>query len=90
MRLIDVDKIVFYTPRWCDDEGLFVKWLKEIFKNVPTVEAVPVIRCKDCIQWDKYDLMPRDADGKERHHCPHIGTDTDKYFFCRDGEMEEE
>lgn len=52
MRLIDVDKIVFYTPKWCDDEGLFTKWLKETLKNAPTVDAVPVIRCKDCNKHD--------------------------------------
>ena len=50
MRLIDVDKIVFYTPKWCDDEGLFVKWLKEIFKNAPTVDAVPVAFIKSEIK----------------------------------------
>ena len=51
-RLIDVDKIVFYTPRQSDGDGLFVKWLKEILKNAPTVDAVPVIRCKNC-EWHK-------------------------------------
>lgn len=49
-----------------------------------------LIRCIDCIQWDKFDLMPRDIDGRERHHCPHLGIDTDEYFYCRDGERKEE
>lgn len=53
-RLIDVDKIVFYTPRWSDGEGLFTKWLKETLKNAPTVDAVPVVRCKDCKHYDGY------------------------------------
>jgi hypothetical protein len=38
-RLVDVDKIVYYTPRMSDGDGLFVKWMKEILSNAPTVDA---------------------------------------------------
>lgn len=69
-----------------------------IMKSSPILESdgTPLevvgelIRCKKCIQWDKFDLMPRDIDGREWHHCPHLGIDTDEYFYCRDGERKEE
>lgn len=41
-RYIDADKIVFYTPRMSDGDGLFVEWMKEILSNAPTVDAKPV------------------------------------------------
>lgn len=80
----------------------FVNWCRDgrrqgaefcldcVIPNTPTLEVILSVRCKDCIQWDKYDLMPRDADGKERHHCPHLGINTDEHFSCSDGEREEE
>lgn len=45
-RLIDADKIVFYTPRMSDGDGLFVTWMKEILSNAPTVDAKPVRHAK--------------------------------------------
>ena len=48
MRLIDADEIKFIRARKSGGDGLFVKWLKEILKHAPTVDAVPVVRCNDC------------------------------------------
>lgn len=50
MRLIDADKVEFklYTP--IEDENGVFRGFKSvsIVANEPTIDAVPVIRCKDC------------------------------------------
>ena len=89
-RLVDVDKIVYYTPRMSDGDGLFVKWMKEILSNAPTVDAMPVTWCKDCKHWERNDGMFKDFDEREWHHCPHLGIDTDGYFSCIEGKRKEE
>lgn len=82
-RLIDVDKIVFYTPRQSDGDGLFVKWLKEILKNAPTVDAVPVRYGKWIEQWRTADtrmlrcseckMVFNVGNGREGNYCPNCG-----------------
>ena len=57
--------------------------------NAPTVDAVPVIRCKDCKRWATDDGMFKDIDERQWHHCPHIGIDTEEYFFCSEAERKE-
>lgn len=53
-RLIDADKL-HYIREWFEDSGKseVVVFAKEI-DEAPTVDAVPVIRCKDCIYWEEY------------------------------------
>lgn len=53
MRLIDADKTYEvlaeyygYTEWWQDNA------LEEALKKVPTIDAVPVVRCDDCIYRD--------------------------------------
>lgn len=54
MRLIDADALdmyerlkSYYGDAWRDAQ--------EEIDNAPTVDAVPVIRCKDCALWDDAD-----------------------------------
>ena len=46
---------------------------------------VELIRCRDCFYWLREDGMFKDIDEKQWHHCPHLGIDTDEYFYCREG-----
>jgi len=49
-RLIDADAIVEYVRKYSpisDGAGLLETWLE----YAPTVDAVPVVRCKDCIRF---------------------------------------
>lgn len=52
MRLIDADKLEVISYK--DTEGredtfdAGVQWMAELIDKQPTVEAVPVTRCKDC------------------------------------------
>ena len=55
MRLIDADKINYHEHTECMGHGDFetVRTVtdKEI-AEIPTVDAVPVVRCRDCKHWD--------------------------------------
>ena len=87
MRLIDADALIrstIYNP-------LHVPYItKSDIEAAPTIDAVPVIRCKDCKHWNRNDGMFKDFDGREWHHCPHLGIDTDGYFSCIEGKRKEE
>lgn len=58
MRLIDADELLKYIPT----EEMCSRFAVE---NAPTIDAVPVIRCKDC-RWYKTNYS---WDGKEYRIC---------------------
>lgn len=52
MRLIDADALLKTFYRELDNAilyGRIVKPLQELIKEAPSVDAVPVVRCKDCV-----------------------------------------
>lgn len=69
-RLIDAEPIL---KRW-NTESLGRKEMYDMVKNAPMVDAVPVVRCKDCRWWDK-----------ERKQCG-ITPSSSPYGHCHDGE----
>lgn len=61
MRLIDADRllnhaIAFFTG--CRTSILQFSYVSDIIINAPTVDAVPVIRCRDCEHYnpENYDI----------------------------------
>lgn len=51
MRLIDADELLQdNTYEWFDDWGNYTN-AGEIISNAPTVDAVEIVRCKDCKYW---------------------------------------
>lgn len=50
MRLIDADELVYMTLGE-DTEKPFRFVPTEFIEDAPTINAVPVIRCKDCKWW---------------------------------------
>ena len=49
MRIIDADVArdkLLYGEAYISDE--LASYIERIFEELPTVDAVPVIRCKDC------------------------------------------
>ena len=53
-RLIDASAIKYHTHRECGGHGIFydvTTALKEDIDALPTVDAVEVVRCKDCKWW---------------------------------------
>lgn len=66
MRLIDADALdqeMYRKSFEVDDgrnvwnSGLWIRYkiFEEAIRDAPTVDAVPVIRCKDCALWDDAD-----------------------------------
>lgn len=50
MRLIDADKLKAFYKHW---EGEHYKQMfDDIIDRQETVEAVPIVRCKDCYWWE--------------------------------------
>jgi len=59
MRLIDADAIAYtmmYKESWLKGEGREAPavW-KETIDEMPTIDAVPVIRCRDCAEFNRWD-----------------------------------
>ena len=51
MRLIDADALMKWVNDHYDFEVYTVGYISDIIKDIPTVDAEPVIRCKDCKYW---------------------------------------
>lgn len=85
MRLIDADKYRIKITEYLENDDETV----EILDDMPTVDAVPVVRCKDCKHhyWEQ-----EPCHGKTVHYCnlPHMrGVEVFKEFFCYYGERKE-
>jgi hypothetical protein len=87
MRLIDADALLKKAPNVCkvteyDETGCGISYLAvpvEAIKNAPTVDAVEVVRCKDCVDYNK-------ADRYQYAHCRLCGSQREEDDFCSYGE----
>ena len=70
-----------------------------IIYDTPTVDAVPVIRCKDCKHWLPHEQFGFDYDNGEYHnYCALLVPEDDDYYaftreadeFCSRAERKEE
>lgn len=55
MRLIDADKVKFKFPYGFDHNGILMvpyNSCKCSLDNAPTVDAVPVVRCRECTHYN--------------------------------------
>lgn len=54
-RLIYADNVEFALTAIRDRESgvplVLAEWLAGVVSNAPTIDAVPVVRCKDCKYW---------------------------------------
>ena len=91
MRLIDADALKEELNNWAVDltKSKFPHYIKDdadcIIDNAPTIDAVPVVRCKDCKCWTEW------ANGTgscNRFTLDWIGTDADD--FCSMGERKDD
>ena len=73
MRLIDTEVVT----RWMERNGAYID--TEILKAIPTVDAVLVVRCKDCKYHDE---------GENYIYCCALQTKCpdDAEFFCKYGD----
>jgi hypothetical protein len=76
MRLIDADALL----EGREDHELIST---HMIWNAPTIDAVPVVRCRACKNWDLDWSSNRDPD---LHYCWMIDSFTDDKFYCKDGD----
>ena len=88
MKLIDADELkreYLRLSRVMDDDFIIFVKMKDIIKtidNAPTVDAVEVVRCRDCGNGSQYD------DGSDNYVCRLGGTKKGS-GFCSEGEGKE-
>ena len=83
MRLIDGDELLTAFP--VDDEPMLTKsCVRMTIQRMPTVDTVPVVRCKNCIHWGKF---PVSTVLPQYHKCMIAATykSTKGDDFCSDG-----
>ena len=75
MRLVDAD----VADKWMQQNNAFID--SAILKAIPTIDAVPVVRCRECIYYKIYDEW---ENGKrmlcEIHHHSYLDHDGDNHF----------
>lgn len=86
MRLGDLDALKETKYVYHDNgevgERLYISF--DEIDNAPTVDAVPVVRCKDC-KWF------RDSNGIDGFcYCDRIYRRCGTHWFCADGERKED
>ena len=79
-RLIDANALISYMDE-CSKESRFrvyYGYAKSFIDDAPTVDAVPVVRCREC----KY----HEEEGIEMVYCPNmIGGWVENEWFCANG-----
>lgn len=75
MRLIDADALKTIRSIQSADYNS-IETIQHWIDNAPTIDAVPVVRCKDCKHWLK-------GDGSCFHHA-------DYNDFCSNGERRDD
>lgn len=89
-RPIDADKLLGIYKKWIpqlsskEDEGdrRGVETCIAVLEDMPTMDAVEVVRCKDC-KYHHWEQEP--CHGKIEHYCelPHMrGVEIFEEFFC--------
>lgn len=76
MRLVDADK-----ARECfGGDGVTGAVMQRMFDSLPTIDAVPVVRCRECKYWLGEHVCDLDC-----NHETHTGPDD----FCSRGQRKE-
>ena len=84
MRLIDADKLDWWYKG---------RPIRRVIDEAPTIDAVPVVRCRDCIWFSKtgYDEENAHEDDLNLHmgHCAMFRTGIQACRFCSYGERKD-
>ena len=88
MRLIDADAFIKMMEEKCDPESTLDPWVLSVcrggVKIMPTVDAVPVVRCKDCRYFGMLKVSPLSNAMCLKHTFTHTPDD-----FCSRGERKD-
>lgn len=102
MKLIDADALLTTMEVKCpmdNDLDSFKAGMRAVLEricNAPTVDAVQLVRCKDCKWWDKKDDAPYGYCMAMKHGFASSHWEIGIYrtykgdFYCADGERREE
>ena len=90
-RLIDADALMdvirqheyrLATKQGSIDYGMFTLGIQQAVDEQPTIDAVPVVRCKDCKYHEDEEIG--------MVYCPNaLGGWVGENWFCTDGERKE-
>lgn len=83
MRTINADGVKLEIKKWQNTKDDF-RTLKQIVDSMPTIDAVPVVRCKDCEHWQQ------SVDGITKWCSVMRGRETKYDDFCSYGERRDE
>ena len=84
MRLIDADNLTqrfYYLTDALNIESVYIDTIVDYIENMPTIDAVEVVRCKDCKWFEKAGCAIYIVDDSDRP------KETD---YCSFGERKEE
>lgn len=79
MRLIDADALPKYTGY-----ALSADEVAMAVENAPTIDADPLVRCRDCIYYEPYE------DGGSGGSCSNTAFWMPEDGYCSDGEWKED
>ena len=87
MRLIDADVLISEFRKEMDKSIFEGRSVREVIDDTPTVDAVPVVRCKDCV----YRVIMRDPLRKpmDCYGCKVMHYNEDDWF-CSFGERKDD
>jgi hypothetical protein len=96
MRPIDGDTLKerFEMLAYDDwNQGTGTTWARafeesaDVVECAPTIDAVEVVRCRDCRWWER-DYQPRYH--PDEHPCNMVGMGTPPEWFCADGKRRDD
>ena len=84
-RLIDANALMERIEERLKNE-IIIGWLCSIVDEAPTVDAVEVVRCKDCKShhWEQ-----EPCHGKTVHICSKLNAEVTRDFYCAAGERKD-
>ena len=78
----DAIKATWHEPSYIDPYNILTE-VRDRIEALPTIDAVPVVRCKDCKYWEEESTFCLNKEG-----C--YGSETTADWFCADGKEKEE
>ena len=66
-------------------DRMFIKDIRQVVDEQPTVDAVPVVRCKDCV----HKKCVNDSNGEGLEYCGLMFCIITDNFYCGHGERKE-
>lgn len=85
-RLIDADNLLEQI-QWLEADAPVFHDVWEEICSQPTVDAEPVVRCKDCKHWHE-SVCFKGEQGQTLGQCDCTMSMRDTDFFCKAGEKE--